>query len=310
MRNLIVCADGTWNTPDQKEDGIPIPTNVVRIFNAVATNDKSNNEQLCYYHPGVGTDGGLWGKMAGATVGVGLDKNIKSAYKWLCQNYKPGDHIFLFGFSRGAYTVRSLAGMIGKCGLLDLEGLKDDELWKRVKSAYNEGYRESKARKHWAKSWKFHTETQITCKHETKSSKEKMIPIYFLGVWDTVGALGIPNNFAILNLFDLKKYAFHDTKLGCNIMHALLMKNEQVIHLPSGAILKREKILNRSGFQVFTQMSAADTRIQGFQILHFSGWSKRQQRQASTSKKRCSSRSNLTARGFFTIQRRVFSSTS
>ncbi|WP_457594561.1 DUF2235 domain-containing protein [Hydrogenimonas sp.] len=218
MRNLIVCADGTWNTPEQKENDIPIPTNVVKIHNCVASVDSEGNEQLRYYHPGVGTDGTWWEKLAGGAVGVGLSKNIRSAYKWLCANYRPGDRIFLFGFSRGAYTVRSLAGMIGRCGLLDLSGLEDDELWSRVKSAYDQGYRKRKERKEWGKGWAFHPEEEIKCEDGTK---KRVVPIHFLGVWDTVGALGVPNNLAILNLLDnINKYAFHDTALGCNVVHA------------------------------------------------------------------------------------------
>ncbi|BDY12179.1 DUF2235 domain-containing protein [Hydrogenimonas cancrithermarum] len=210
MRNLVVCADGTWNTPEQKEHDIPVPTNVVRIFNSIAKSDKNGIEQLRYYHPGVGTDGTWWEKMAGGAVGVGLGKNIKSAYKWLCVHYEPGDRIFLFGFSRGAYTVRSLAGMIAACGLLDLTDLPDETLWERVQKAYEEGYRKRKKRSEWSSGWNFH-----------KNEKEKKaIPIHFLGVWDTVGALGIPNNMAILNLLDsVKKYNFHDTKLGAHVLH-------------------------------------------------------------------------------------------
>ncbi len=218
MRNLIVCADGTWNTPDQKENDIPVPTNVVKIFNCVAKSDKDGREQLKYYHPGVGTDGRWWEKLAGGSVGVGLGKNIRSAYKWLCEHYRPGDRIYLFGFSRGAYTVRSLAGMVGKCGLLDLDGLDSDELWSRVKRAYDMGYRKRKSKDEWAKGWKFHPEESIKC---GDGEKRSYIPIFFIGVWDTVGALGIPNNLAVLNLLDnIKKYSFHDTKLGCNVVYA------------------------------------------------------------------------------------------
>lgn len=218
MRNLVVCADGTWNTPEQKEHDIPVPTNVVKIFNSIAKTDAAGSEQPKYYHPGVGTDGTWWEKLAGGSVGVGLGKNIRSAYKWLCANYRPGDRIFLFGFSRGAYTVRSLAGMIGYCGLLDLSDLDDDALWSRIEVAYEKGYRKRKKREEWAKGWHFHPEETLMCEN---GKKRKYIPIHFLGVWDTVGALGIPNNFAILNLLNsIKKYAFHDTALGCNMLHA------------------------------------------------------------------------------------------
>jgi len=74
------------------------------------------------------------GRFIGGAVGDGLDKNIKSAYKWLGQNYQPGDSIYIFGFSRGAYTARYVAGMICSYGLADLSSAKlsDDEIWKRV----------------------------------------------------------------------------------------------------------------------------------------------------------------------------------
>ena len=112
MRNLIVCCDGTWNTPDQRENGVPVPTNVVRLYNAVAAADASGNGQLRYYHPGVGAEGSLFDKALGGGLGVGLDHNIKSAYRWICDDYQTDDRLFLFGFSRGAYTVRSLAGLL------------------------------------------------------------------------------------------------------------------------------------------------------------------------------------------------------
>jgi uncharacterized protein (DUF2235 family) len=139
MRNLVVCCDGTWNTPDQRHDGVPVPTNVVRLYNAVAEQDGEGNLQLSYYHTGVGTEGSWWQRIAGGSFGEGLGKNIQSAYKWLGVNYLPGDRIFLFGFSRGAYTVRSLGGMIASCGLLDLSQVGHGEVWDRVGTAYTEG---------------------------------------------------------------------------------------------------------------------------------------------------------------------------
>ena len=210
MRNLIICCDGTWNTPDQEQGGIPTPTNVVRLYNALDVTDNEGHEQLAYYHPGVGTDGNWWEKLAGGGVGIGLDKNIMSAYRWLGEHYQADDHLFLFGFSRGAYTVRSFAGMLGKCGLLNLAGLSDNEVWKRVDRAFTKGYR--KARTDWANDdWAF---------HQTLSGND-LLPIYFVGVWDTVGALGVPNDMTLLNILDHHNaYAFHDTTLGQTIEHA------------------------------------------------------------------------------------------
>ena len=209
MRNLIVCCDGTWNSQDDKQGGIPSPTNVVRLYNALAEKNTQGVEQLRYYHPGVGTDGGWWEKLVGGGLGIGLDGNIMSAYRWLGTHYQPGDRIFLFGFSRGAFTVRSLGGMIAGCGLLKLTGLPEQELWSRVETAYKQGYRNRSS--HWSDNWPFH-------QGDAAGGK---VPLYFLGVWDTVGALGIPNDLSILNLLDNpRRYFFHDTELSGTVQHA------------------------------------------------------------------------------------------
>lgn len=210
MRNLVVCCDGTWNTPDQKEGGVPVPTNVVRLYNAVSESDSAGNPQLKYYHAGVGTEGNWWERLAGGSVGGGLSKNIQSAYKWLGSNYQPGDRVFLFGFSRGAYTARSLGGLITTCGLLNLAEIADEEIWTRVEAAYIRGYRKGQDRSKWGGDWPFHADTE-----------GKPVPIFFIGVWDTVGSLGVPDDLAILNLLDDPgKYAFHDTELSDKVLHA------------------------------------------------------------------------------------------
>ena len=88
MANIVICCDGTWNTPDQLDKGVPAPTNVVRLHNAVAETDAKGAPQEKYYHPGVGTSGKWWDKAIGGGTGAGLDDNIKSAYQKLCYNYK------------------------------------------------------------------------------------------------------------------------------------------------------------------------------------------------------------------------------
>jgi hypothetical protein len=213
MRNLVLCCDGTWNTADQREDGVPIPTNVVRLFNAIADTGLKTTTQLKYYHPGVGTEpGNLIDKVRGGATGAGLDRNIVSAYQWLCRNYEHGDRIFLFGFSRGAYTVRSLGGLVVSCGLLKFDGLAPDKVWDRVNRVFQRGYRERREKiANWqAEGWSFHTFQGATA-----------VPIYMIGVWDTVGALGIPNDLALLNLLDASdEHAFHDTGLSPLVEHA------------------------------------------------------------------------------------------
>jgi hypothetical protein len=208
-KNIVICCDGTWNTPDEEDGGVPAPTNVVRIFNATARSDGAVPQHR-YYHPGVGTNGGWWDKLVGGGTGAGLDRNIMSAYRELADHYQSGDRIFLFGFSRGAYTVRSLAGMIGRCGLLDTAGMEEARAWGLVQRLFQQGYRrgtETRERNSWA-GLPFH-------------DGGNAVAIHFLGVWDTVGALGIPDDMALLNLLDnLQDHTFHDTRLGQHIVHA------------------------------------------------------------------------------------------
>ncbi len=212
MKRIVICCDGTWNTPDELKEGVPVPTNVVRLYNAVAENDKNGTEQHKYYHPGVGTEGSWWDKAVGGGTGKGLDKNIMSAYRELCDYYEPGDDIYMFGFSRGAYTVRSLGGLMSHAGLLDPAGLTDRQIWERIERVFTEGYRKrSEDRRVWDRlGWGF------------RNAADQPVPIRFLGVWDTVGALGIPDDMALLNLIvdSLHDYTFHDTKLGDSVRDA------------------------------------------------------------------------------------------
>ena len=108
-RKLIVCCDGTWNRRDAPGGA---PTNVAKMARALRPSDGSGVSQLIYYHPGVGT-GNRVDHFLGGAFGIGLSGNVQSEYAFLADNFQYRDQIFLFGFSRGAYTVRSLAGLIG-----------------------------------------------------------------------------------------------------------------------------------------------------------------------------------------------------
>ncbi|QHG65331.1 DUF2235 domain-containing protein [Pseudomonas putida] len=227
MSNIVICCDGTWNTPEQLDKGVPAPTNVVRLHNAVAEYDAAENHQEKYYHPGVGTSGKWWDKALGGGTGSGLDDNIKSAYQKLCYCYQPGMDIYLFGFSRGAYTVRSLSGLINSCGLLRIAGIEAAEVWKRLDRLMKFGYRRKlENREDWeALGWQFH------------NAKGESIPIRFIGVWDTVGALGIPDDMALLNLLDDRnRYTFHDTTFHSAVRtgrHALAMDERRASFQPT-----------------------------------------------------------------------------
>ena len=205
-RKLIVCCDGTWNTPKQEDNGVPSPTNVYKLYRAIS----DIPEQLTYYHPGIGTEGHAVERILDGAFGSSIGEHIQSAYYWLAENYRQADQIYLFGFSRGAFTVRSLAGMLNSCGLLDFDKLAvQKRRWARVKAAYK-AYRQG----------------------DLSFWEGKKVAVKFLGVWDTVGALGIPDDAEVLNaLFDNKdKWKFHDTALGDHIeiaRHAIALDEKR-----------------------------------------------------------------------------------
>lgn len=112
MKRIAIFADGTWNAPTRGR-----ATNVLQLARGVRPRT-GNTEQVVFYDWGVGTDRK---ELAGGITGEGIDKNIRDCYRFLVHNYDPGDKLYFFGFSRGAYTVRSLAGFIRNCGLLKRE---------------------------------------------------------------------------------------------------------------------------------------------------------------------------------------------
>lgn len=213
MKRLIVCIDGTWNNPEQEDNGIPAPTNVYKIHNAIAETD-GDIKQLKFYHSGVGGEGAVSGEggflapVLGGAIGVGTTRHICSAYHWLGVNYEAGDEIYIYGFSRGAFTARSLGGMLGR-GLLNLSDLDSKESWARVHKAFKKAYsRKGVMVSSLDSTWEVF--------HEGNACK-----VRFVGVWDTVGALGIPDDLEVVNLFDnSKKWRFHDITLGEHILSA------------------------------------------------------------------------------------------
>jgi len=195
MKRLFVCCDGTWNAPTDVQDGVPVPTNVVRFFNALADADANGVRQLRYYHPGVGTEEVSWLERAWAGMtGAGLARNVKSAYYWLAANFEEGDEIYLLGFSRGAFTVRSLSG------LLAARGLSRQPDWAAADRAY-EAFRRRE-------------------KKEIDAHGFRAVRIHFLGVWDTVGALGIPPDLPWFMRWGARRQEFHNTDLSPAVTHA------------------------------------------------------------------------------------------
>lgn len=216
MRRLIVCCDGTWNRADQERNGVACPTNVVRMAYSSAKSDGAT-PQIIYYDQGVGT-GNLIDRVSGGAFGEGLEENVHDAYRFLVGNYEQGDEIFLFGFSRGAFTARSIGGMIRKCGII-----KRASAW-----TYPKALRlyKSAARPDDDAPMRFRAEHSVT--------GEEPIAIKFIGVWDTVGSLGIPMRG--LRWLTRQRYQFHDTELsGCvqHAYHALAIDERRAPFVPT-----------------------------------------------------------------------------
>jgi uncharacterized protein (DUF2235 family) len=137
--------------------------------------------QIVYYQAGVGTKFGRITRLMGDATGAGLKQNVREAYGFICHNWTEGDEIYLFGFSRGAYTARAIAGLISQFGLLTSRGM--DGFW-AVMSAYIHGKLKKDPEK--AEAMK-----DLTSKYE-RHTPNQPIPIKFVGVFDTVQSIGLP----------------------------------------------------------------------------------------------------------------------
>lgn len=204
-KNIVVMSDGTGQDGGKGPD-----SNVYLLFKMLESRTKN---QVVFYDRGLGTG---WRKFSGNAFGVGISKNIRECYHFVFEHFEAGDKVFLFGFSRGAYTVRSLAGFITLCGILPKSRPElIDQAYKFYKIS-DRSKREQKMKefreKHYA----------MNC------------PIEFVGVWDTVRALGTPlRSMEMLNPF---KHKFHDHVLNSNIqngVHALSIDDERLTFHPT-----------------------------------------------------------------------------
>lgn len=183
-KNIVICCDGTGNEFGENN------TNVVVTYQVA----KRSAGQVTFYDAGVGTGGWEYNESTGdisaisdKATGHGLQKNVEDAYKYLMQVYEEGDRIFLFGFSRGAFTVRALAGMLHKVGLLHSNAGNQLEYASKI---YNQDM----------------VSAQIAA--EYKDTFGRHCPIHFIGVWDTVGSLKLSAG-----------RKFHDTSLNSDVSH-------------------------------------------------------------------------------------------
>jgi uncharacterized protein (DUF2235 family) len=206
MKRIIICSDGTWNRPE-KLNKKEYPTNVLKFARGIAPKDTNNVKQVVFYDWGIGS---YHDSASGGVFGKGLEKNVMDGYRFIIHNYEPGDEIYLFGFSRGAYTVRSLCGLLNNCHILKGEFAHKVEeafaLYKNPKHLPNGDF---------SNEWKH------------KFSMPNSGDVSFIGVWDTVGAMGLP--FSLFGLIK-DKHLFYDRKLGTNIKvarHALSLDEKR-----------------------------------------------------------------------------------
>ncbi|NQV14358.1 DUF2235 domain-containing protein, partial [bacterium] len=200
-KRIVICADGTWNRPEKnlKKD---FPTNVLRLARAIKPIDSNQIPQQVFYDWGIGS---YYDQTIGGATGKGLHKNIMDDYRYIVQNYSPNDELYLFGFSRGSYTIRCLCGLINNCGIIKRQDAAS------IQKAFN----------HYKKNGSAYAPDGTESIKFRKEYSYKSREIKFVGVWDTVGAMGIPISF--LGLFG-DKDEFYDTKIGKNIRiarHAL-----------------------------------------------------------------------------------------
>lgn len=190
MKRIVLCFDGTWDKPGA--DAASIESNVARFYQTLAPVGPDGVRQQGWYNEGVGTN--WWDHLAGGAFGAGLDRHILDGYRYLVENYEDGDDVFVLGFSRGAYTARSMVGMVRNCGLVCKE-------FADLKVLFAYGVYRTRD-----------DGPDSTVAKAFRAAFSRPLTIRFLGVWDTVGALGIPLH--LLDHLNRALYEFHDTTLS------------------------------------------------------------------------------------------------
>jgi uncharacterized protein (DUF2235 family) len=223
-KNIIICADGTGNTTVKGRG-----TNVFKLYEAVDQNghrfDDTAVQQVAIYHDGVGTESLKWVRIFGGVFGWGLSRNVKQLYGELARVYDRDDRILLFGFSRGAFTVRTLAGLVTSCGILDPSRYSTNYGFRRaIRQAYRFYRRKyqtvfSRMLRGTVTIEDKELRTRFSVGIEAFADPDRRI-IEFIGVWDTVDAVGSPFGFADIINSMVYRFKFPDTTLSPEVAHA------------------------------------------------------------------------------------------
>jgi uncharacterized protein (DUF2235 family) len=241
-RRLVICCDGSWQSSVQINSKDNVPSNITKLCRLIARMGTDQHDaskkfhQIVYYDGGIGT-GNLSSSEARrqGSTGAGLTENVIEAYNFIVMNYEPGDEIFCFGFSRGAYTARAVAGLVSDIGVIKPIHMQFFPDLYRTYMANDEGieFRQTNG-------WKWFTEGKLSKKGE--EWKARGVPfdtnnlqqlaewyeihphgelavspesrkVKVVGVFDTVGSLGIPDMLGISLAWRRTKYGFHNVKL-------------------------------------------------------------------------------------------------
>ncbi|KAL0951250.1 hypothetical protein HGRIS_007968 [Hohenbuehelia grisea] len=219
-KRLVICCDGTW------QDGIGVKTastytNILRLARTINNEDERFNPpipQIVFYQSGVGTEKNFYSQFVEGATGSSLPSKVEEAYAFIAHNYFPGDEIFLFGFSRGAYTARMVAMLIGEIGILDRTDMEHfaDIFVKLQELDKSEDERKKAALRKNLEPW--------TC-HGSPGKKRAdpdsdSFTIKIVGVFDTVGSLGLPEELTLVSPKTRSLFGFPDRHLGLHIERA------------------------------------------------------------------------------------------
>lgn len=252
MKHIAIFCDGTWQNFGQQH-----PTNVARLARGTLRRSGAGDVQVIRYDDGIGVGNGTVDQLSalvGGAFGKGLDYKLARAFEFLCLNYEVGDRIYLFGFSRGAYTVRSLAGLMRQFWILradaadkvpeaiDLYRARPEAKPAKTYDARNAAWIAEVA--HFHKLWSHPvSDAFVGDKAYDPGDPESLVPadpatcawIQYMGVWDTVGSLGIPAKLPFADLID-DKYQFHDLELSRFVRsarHAVALDERRETFIPS-----------------------------------------------------------------------------
>jgi len=245
-KRIVFFCDGTWNKADADK-----PTSILRLAQAVTPTAADGIKQVVFYQQGVGTGRGTsrlarWtDKFLGGALGWGLEDNIIEAYRNLVFCYEPGDHIHIFGFSRGAYTARSLAGLIRKAGILPRDKV---HLVGAAMDLYRQRGKQNAPDEPAIRAQRAELSPDVATSPDdvmwrlTESRLDRhgeapiLVQIRYLGVFDTVGALGLPAFLGLFAKLVNDRYAFHDTDLSHLVLsarHAVALDERRWLYRPA-----------------------------------------------------------------------------